>query len=204
VTLLFLFAACDRGPECDEQTACAFGSVCVEGSCEVQYCSTSEQCSMEQYCTNGRCTEGCAADDDCYPGEQCELGTSVCITAPCDEHSDCAFNEFCNEINGECFGAGAWYCGECYESGFVEGQCGTSETLCYGGYCVPSCQTQSDCPAGFECIEFYDVSSGETSFQGCLTDCDLYQEQLDELRPGTKMRRPVLEEAYPECREVAL
>ena len=204
MSLAILLMACTGGPECDEETACPFGSVCVEGSCEVQYCSTSDGCGMEQYCANGRCTEGCAAPDDCYPGDQCDAATATCITAACDEHSDCAFREFCNEVTGECFESGAYYCGECYESGYVEGQCGSGETLCYGGYCVPSCQTQSDCPAGFECIEFYDASSGQTSYQGCLTDCDLYGDYLDELKPGQPKRLPILEEAYPTCLEVAL
>jgi len=164
---LALSACKAEGPECSEQEACPFGSFCVEGVCETRSCSTSAQCPMELHCAEGACAEGCAADSDCYPGDACDPETATCALAACeDSHVDCGFKEFCNNISGECFEASGYYCGEC--SG--DADCGGNGNLCYGGWCAVTCASEGDCPSGFTCIGFGDVS-GNIYAYGCYAAC---------------------------------
>ena len=91
---LFIFIGCaTEEAECSDDTTCGFGEVCVEGACIRNSCANSSQCEMEEYCAQGDCTAGCAADDDCYPGDICNLETASCEKEFCtDSHEN--FSEF--------------------------------------------------------------------------------------------------------------
>lgn len=198
-----LTLGCADGPECDAETPCPFGSVCVESVCETNTCVTSAQCDMEQYCAEGVCTEGCSDDGDCYPGDACDLEAAVCEAEGCsDTHTDCAFNEFCNEISGECFEASGYYCQECGG----DADCGGNGNTCYGGYCAVSCESDNDCPSAYTCIPFVDLA-GNIQYFGCYTYCWMFEdgdysdiESQDAMSSGVQEALPVhLALELPEC-----
>ncbi len=171
-TTLFPWAGCKNASECSEQVECPLGSTCVQGICQERRCATSAQCGMEQFCENGSCVDGCAADEDCYPGDACNTDIASCEAAECaDSHRDCAFKEFCNLATGDCYEATGYYCAACAD----DSDCGAEENLCYYGYCLVSCQSNEDCPSGFDCVPFVDYAGNVQSYQ-CYTICWLYDD----------------------------
>ena len=180
IWLIFLFAFLGCGKDkvqCSEETPCGFGEVCVEGVCEGQSCATNTQCSMESYCLEGSCTEGCLSDEDCYPGDYCELGEQLCQSAPCtNSHVDCGFKEFCNNATGECIDASGYYCRDC----ITDADCGGNGNVCmhWGlerDFCGVTCEVESDCPSGFSCIDWQDENGSLT--RQCATLCWLYVDE---------------------------
>ena len=167
----------NEAAECSEDTPCGFGAVCVEGTCVSNSCATSAQCSMEQYCDKGSCVEGCAADDDCYPGDYCNDELQVCDKAPCtNSQIDCDFKEFCNTGTGECIEASGYYCRDCEQ----DSDCGGNGNVClhFGqerDFCGVTCEVESDCPSGFSCFDVTDEEGRPT--RQCLTYCWLYIER---------------------------
>lgn len=156
--------------ECSESKACPLGSDCVDGSCVSQGCATSDQCGIEQYCdTNNKCASGCLLDTDCKYGEYCDTEAAQCASAECsDTRTDCAFNEFCNPT-GECYDAGGYYCHDCE----TDTDCGGNGNICYSGYCSVTCESDEDCPQGYDCVGFSDISGNIVAY-GCFTSCWLY------------------------------
>ncbi|MFH1465567.1 MAG: hypothetical protein ABIO70_14365 [Pseudomonadota bacterium] len=174
VMLLSLgLCGCGEKAECDQDTPCSFGATCVEGQCVSARCATGAQCGMGQRCDAGRCVEGCSGDEDCYPGDACDLTTNTCVDDACeDAHRDCAFKEFCNAASGECYEAAGYWCRGCNG----DDDCGESgEVHCYAGYCMPECTKDSDCPAGFYCYGLVD-NEGNPQYYVCFSDCELYQQ----------------------------
>lgn len=174
---LFLLLGCGRtnAVECSESEPCGFGEVCVEGTCTSSSCTTSAQCSMEQFCDEGSCITGCANDGDCYPGDYCDKEAVTCTAAYCtDSHIDCDFKEYCNTSTGDCTEASGLYCRECE----VDSDCGGNGNVCMNwglqrDFCGVSCESESDCPSGFTCIDWQD-SNDEFLTRQCATYCWLY------------------------------
>ena len=114
---LFLFAllGCRQEVvECSESIPCGFGETCQEGTCVSQSCATSSQCPMESYCDKGSCITGCQVDEDCYPGNSCDVASSLCQTARCtDSQIDCDFKEICNG-RYECLTTVLFFLCECW------------------------------------------------------------------------------------------
>lgn len=187
MTWLWLLIACgDKEKEavqCAEDAECGFGEVCIEGACSGQVCATSAQCGMEEYCKSGSCVSGCEDDDDCYPGQSCDTTLGTCGTATCtDSRVDCAFGEFCNSANGECYEAGGYYCSACND----DDDCGGNGNLCLNlgyvvNFCGVTCSVESDCPNGYTCAGVSDSSGNIVSYQ-CLTYCWLYGDDDDSAR----------------------
>lgn len=177
IALLMMLLACGSKPECSEEVGCGFGQTCVEGRCVSQSCATSAQCGMEQFCDNGTCVSGCAEDTDCYPGDACDTTTGTCVEASCrDSTLDCAYKQFCNNVTGECYDASGYYCHRCGD----DSDCGGSGNMClnwgqYGSYCGVTCQKESDCPSGYDCVSVTDGNGNVVSTQ-CVTYCWLYEE----------------------------
>jgi len=172
--ILLMLLACTQNT-CDENTPCALGERCEMGVCREVGCATSEQCPMESHCVEGECAEGCLQDNDCYPGDRCELETGTCVTEACaDTQLDCAFREFCDPDSGECRDAGDLYCRECRS----HSDCGEGN-ICWGGYCGVDCSQGQACPAGFECRRFTDDDNQTVALQ-CSTFCWLYEDQLNQ------------------------
>ncbi|GDX82168.1 hypothetical protein LBMAG42_39790 [Deltaproteobacteria bacterium] len=170
IAFLFLVLACQTSTvaECAEDDPCEFGQECISGRCVAKTCATSDQCGIEEYCSaDNTCTVGCQADTDCMYGDQCNVETNTCELAQCtDTHLDCGFNEFCS-IQGDCYEAGGYFCRDCED----EGDCGGNGNKCFNGYCGVVCQTDSDCPGGFACIQPY-----EDTFV-CYATCYLYEDK---------------------------
>lgn len=170
-------AACsgDAPAECSETVPCGAFASCVDGQCVAKGCGTSTDCGMQSYCDGGECVAGCQSGDDCYPDEVCDPNTATCAAAACRDTSlDCGFKEFCDPAAGDCYEASGYYCSECRD----EDDCGGNGNLCLnfganGRFCGVTCDTNIDCPSGFECIPVSDGSGNIISKQ-CLTYCWLY------------------------------
>lgn len=173
--LLLLLAGCtaEDPATCSEEVPCGFGENCVDGQCQAQSCATSAQCGIEQYCDEEHaCVAGCKTNDDCMFGDICNVENETCEPAECvDTRTDCGFGEFCAPT-GECFDAGGYYCRPCeYDT-----DCGSDGNVCYGGYCGVECDSDADCPAGFDCLAFGD-GAGNTTTHQCWTYCWLYEDE---------------------------
>lgn len=175
IILYSLFLACSVSTkaECSEETACTgFGEECIEGTCVAASCATSDQCGIEQFCNKESiCEAGCAADSDCMFGDLCDLQLATCVEAECtDTKLDCGFGEFCS-LAGDCYEAAGYYCQDCED----DGDCGGNGNICYGGYCGVTCEFDRDCPNGFDCLPFSDLS-GNILFHQCWTACWLFED----------------------------
>lgn len=173
--VLLLLGGCNSEPsECSEELPCGFGEVCIEGTCEGKTCATSADCPMEYTCAGGECATGCASNDDCYPGDACNTEVGSCQPASCRSTTlDCAFGEFCNTVEGSCYPASGYYCKEC----LGDDDCGGNGNTClgwgaYGNFCGVTCDTESDCPSGYTCVDV--GSGGSAEFKQCITYCWLY------------------------------
>lgn len=174
--LVWLVLGCGKtAPECSETVSCGFGEMCVEGVCKGQTCATSAQCNMEQYCSGGACVAGCEDDEDCYPGDACDVAAATCGPATCtDTRTDCAFGEFCNTLTGECYDAGGYYCHPCVG----DEDCGGNGNYCLdfgyppSNFCGVTCTFESDCPDGYTCAEV-SLPDSAVTFQ-CITYCWLF------------------------------
>ena len=160
--------------ECSEEVVCpGFGEECIEGQCVAKSCATSEQCGIEQYCNEQSvCAAGCKEDTDCMFGDLCDTTVNTCIEAECsDTRLHCGFGEFCS-LAGDCYDAAGYYCQDCED----DGDCGGNGNICYGGYCGVTCETNKDCPNGYGCLAFQDLS-GNILFHQCWTACYLFEEE---------------------------
>ncbi len=171
--LLVLSCAKSTKAECSEDTPCAFGEECIEGQCVASTCATSTQCGIEQYCgADNTCVAGCQEDSDCMFGDYCDTDASTCVAAECtDTHLDCSLGEFCSPT-GDCYEAGGYYCRDCEE----DGDCGGGGNYCYSGYCGVECDSQKDCPAGYDCVGLQDLS-GNIVTHICFTACWLFEDR---------------------------
>ncbi len=188
----FALAGCGADAECDAENLCSFGKVCIDGACVTKSCATSTQCPMEHTCVDGTCEAGCGEDDDCYPGDTCSED-GACTAKACDDtRVDCGFKEFCNEFTGECYEAGGYYCKACND----DLDCGPegSGNYCYAGYCGVTCESDIDCPSGFQCYAFSNTEG--VQFYNCWTACWVYEDaETGTVAPG----QPVVPVELPEC-----
>lgn len=166
--------------ECSETVPCGAFETCVDGTCQAKSCSSSIDCGMKSYCEVGECKGGCQSNDDCYPGQVCDLengskGVGSCVEGACRDTSlDCGFGEFCDPASGDCYPASGYYCSDCRD----DDDCGGNGNLCLGfgangNFCGVTCDTTSDCPAGYDCVPVSD-GNGNIITNQCLTYCWLY------------------------------
>lgn len=195
LVLSLVGTGCQDPPECDKSTPCEFGEVCKQGVCEPIGCATSAQCTMESFCADGVCTPGCAEDGDCYPGDFCNVEAGQCESAGCtDTRLDCGYKEFCNDFSGDCYDAGGYFCKECND----ELDCGGNGNRCTGyGFCGVSCESNDDCPSGFNCFPFVDFNGNVVDYQ-CFTYCWLYEDYEEEMPQDKIWPRPLIL-GFPTC-----
>lgn len=175
IALIGLLVGCPSpergGNECAAERPCGWGETCVNGFCEAGRCATSAQCPIESYCDRGSCRFGCRADTDCGPGTRCDVAESACVPNACqDTRVDCGFGEYCDTTTGVCFDAGEAFCQPCQNASV----CGEGN-VCFAGYCGVDCNDM-ECPAGFDCLPFYDGFGNIRTFQ-CVTYCNLWLEE---------------------------
>ena len=115
---------------------------------------------------------------------------------------DCAFQEYCNSITGECVPASGYFCRECE----TDSDCGGGGNVCLSfglqrEFCGVQCERKSDCPSGFECYEASDENGVSTK---AVHDILLVVYSRSSCVPGNP--EPLLEEPFldlnPECLEV--
>jgi len=88
------------------------------------------------------------------------------VSAECsDTRLDCGFGEFCSPA-GECYEAAGFYCHSCNDNG----DCGGNGNTCLSGTCGVTCNTDADCPGGFDCYPVSDYAGNVVTHQ-CWTDC---------------------------------
>lgn len=180
--LLALFAALslsacnnDKPAECSQNTPCGAFASCVDGQCVAKSCGTSTDCGMQSFCDAGECQPGCQSGEDCYPDEVCDPNTATCAAAACRSTTlDCGFGEFCDPAAGDCYEASGYYCSDCRD----DDDCGGNGNLCFGfgsngNFCGVTCDSQLDCPSGYDCVPATDGNGNVVSNQ-CITYCWLY------------------------------
>lgn len=173
------FGACQARPPCLENSDCAAGEICngdapSGGSCiSAQTCGSSLHCDLGSYCDStlqsdgsriGTCKPGCKSAGDCILGQVCEGrvcvagGTATdctkCALDPNPEPTYCDYGEVCNQ-DGACVNhpSRASLCNSCTP----DTGCGSPNLVCLldqdnanANYCGPKCETDLDCPSGYE------------------------------------------------------
>lgn len=150
---------CLTHADCGESQACQGDVARGEAVCVTVECLTSNVCVHGEFCSPDTytCEEGCQATADCPLQYECLAGECELAASCTDTQRDCAVGEYC--IDGVCerdfdiCDTCSWGC----SSGFE----------CDGRYCVPTCSSQSDCPAGFTCWQEYSM---------CVNDCGWLRE----------------------------
>ena len=161
------------GDACESSAECRGGQYAIcfrwlrfeDGYCSTR-CSSSAQCGPGAYCdlSDYTCVKRCATSADCREGYECRDGEgdgqTECLEAPlgeaqlgemCTSTNSCAGEDaFCFHIQGAPSGSCSVVCNG-------DTQC-TNGTRCsgdLGGFkaCVPSCTTDADCDAGYDCLD---------------------------------------------------
>jgi len=83
-------ADCAGGQKCDTDT-----NMCVQTGCGT--CPAGTFCNQQA----GECWE-CARDIDCGEGRLCDRTSHTCDDGGCQSDADCAGNQTCNRISGQC------------------------------------------------------------------------------------------------------
>ncbi len=172
----------DEQTGCEEDADCGTGEICVNGTC-AEGCTTADDCSNpNHFCSGGQCANErernicflpCKADEDCAPGDFCNLdfcggiidGNGRCeargVTG-CDDDDDCGDGQVCDVGAGECVDACTSH-DDC-DDGFL---CNTDT-----GHCVEEgaeCEEDTDCGDGQVCEDGVCVDSN-----ACVDNGDCY------------------------------
>lgn len=178
IALMLTLAGCggsEKTPECIDNGGCPEGQACLDSQCKEVECLASNQCDLYNFCNpNYKCQEGCESDADCRAGQTCDTTAHSCESYGCRSAAlDCNYGEFCNTDSGDCFSKGE-VCKTCNAANPYS--CG-SGAYCLqlrtggDGYCFNFCDSDRDCPRGFECVEL-----GAPYENVCVGDCDFMVE----------------------------
>jgi hypothetical protein len=152
-------------------------------------CAGDGVCAQLGLSASGVCLDGCATDADCRSGYLCkDLGNAekACLAGP---ETDCADN-LDNDGNGlrDCGDPSCQALPACVPGAAPAGDpcaantdcfSGSNDPICFseaafnlpGGYCSELCVPGAgDCPAGAECVNFFQLSGGLGS---CMHTCDV-------------------------------
>jgi hypothetical protein len=149
--------------DCVDAGQCGDMQACIESRCTDVECLSSIDCGLEEYCNTEAnaytCASGCISDSDCPAGKACDTDANPCETYECRSTDlDCSWGEFCNPSSGECERASGDHCSTCDPYDFFgnggcsdSASCFTFDYYATTGYCLEACQTEDDCPRGYEC-----------------------------------------------------
>ena len=171
--LTVVLSGCGTQSGCVDNAGCADLQVCARpsadrpGVCTNVECVTNEQCALGNFCNEAGyfCEPGCTSDLDCRAGETCDTTTNTCNAYGCrDTNLDCGYGEFCE--NGSCVENGRPFCEPC----LTNFDCGPGGLCVSDGvttHCFETCNSQADCPRGYQCGEFVIDDPGTY----CGADC---------------------------------
>lgn len=156
---------CLNAPSCNTDAECAQSSLicdltqgspsrnkCVNGT----LCPNRNECNpTTQACISGVCVQkNCInTPSECASNETCDPSSGRCVASsggPCSQDSNCAADHWCNTSVNQ----GACQLG-CRDNGGCPGGVCNAQHQCEGpsgGICGP-CASDTDCPAGTNCIE---------------------------------------------------
>jgi uncharacterized protein (TIGR03382 family) len=138
-------ASCMPGTSCTQDSDCGGLGACIteadygwDGGYCVSDCSSAD-CPGDSVCSEDWCYETCEHDSDCRGAYECLPSPDGKICMPGDRTDPgtmpvggaCTTDEDCDD----------------------DGTCFTTADGMPGGYCMPFCQNQSDCPDGSYCYE---------------------------------------------------
>lgn len=103
VVLLLLCAACGgEDPVAEPEGTGGNGGAPALGPCTPEFCA---EIGRRWFCDpgDGQCFYGCAAQADCFGGDQCDSNTHTCgdFRGRCDSVV-CAPGTVCTEVTGTC------------------------------------------------------------------------------------------------------
>ena len=183
---------------CADDVPCPDDAVCVEFSATAGYgyclapcgAGSSGACPSGTVCTSGFglpepvCLAGCEDDSECPVGTECGTGlggVGRCFTPdaengqPCTDNTECSETAFCADEVAWGFAAGIclrFGCSPATGAGCDDG------TVCVefddGGLCLPSCETDTDCRDGYQCIP-----SPVADVNACVPRCSRHDQCTD-------------------------
>ncbi len=175
-------AGCFSNDDCERPTFCDITTgVCLDPRNSSKNCSQDTHCPFGYYCDGQTCVPGCEDSADCALGYGCVINT--CVEGACTTRLDCDFGERC-QSNHCAPGMDSVTCTDCtgFSGQLSCGSDGNHECLVNVGYdpnnsrtnpenyCVPKCNSDEDCPMGFDCNDIFAVigtcSRGETCSNG--------------------------------------
>ncbi len=155
-------ASCLPGAGCTSDGQCGGDGACItegdypefDGGYCVSWCGESD-CPGDGVCLDEWCYDGCTGDAQCRAGYECIMspGGKICEPGDRSDPGDsppggaCSDDEDCDH----------------------DGLCWTSADGFPGGYCMPWCMSNADCPSGSRCAD-----------DTCWETCD----EIDDCRNG--------------------
>jgi hypothetical protein len=199
-------AACGQDADCADIGA---GYKCVSGTCTApeDQCFDQTQCQSGQVCADGKCTDGCTADDDCSAGWQCDVDKGICSipTQPCQITSDCASSGLVcvdgacvpKSPDGTCDDGFVWVENGCIPNQsptFVCAQDGTQDACASGSICLHhSCYISCETPNESACdaLPTFDQCKTVTTTSGAHDVCGSADNLGGECDPTSGLECPV-------------
>lgn len=173
----FQYCDTDQNPsECAD--GCRLGECGFENHCEPDTrlceagCRVSEDCGEGFNCGEDfTCIQGCGGDDECPPGQSCEVidnegdPVAICIPSRCDRDQDCGEFEYCGLDIGLNENVCMSGCRPQPDNCPPRRECAPDIRVC-----VPlSCNNDNDCVEGEICFE---GAFGNNCLVGCRSDDD--------------------------------
>ena len=185
------WGACQSKPPCLTNRDCEPYEICnsadtTGGKCiPASQCGSSVHCELNQYCDpiTQNCQPGCRNTGDCQLGHVCVSNSCVdgamgndctqCPTSPEPDSTYCDYGEICN-TRGECVSHAqqSSLCRTCNTASLNRCPdsmlCLLDNAVLGAEYCAPFCQSNLDCPSGYEsCNGLQIAANGQ-----CRTDSD--------------------------------
>lgn len=155
--------ACGPGlPACATGFECSDKGYCVEGKPTCGAAAGGATCPSGQKCVDGRCSAGCASDDQCLGTDGKPDPTQRCVGGACipDERTDtkCSGDTQCASGTQKCVDGFCKYTctsdDTCKAIDSRIGTCSPTEKICRAATEVTAaCTSKADCTDGKSCVD---------------------------------------------------